>query len=329
MLDVNTLAGTVQELYRRGLAQSSTRAYDTGKRQYLQFCRAAGLTPLPVSENTLCLFVAYLSQKKLQHSTVRSYLSAVRHLQISAALPDPATSSFPRLSYVLKGLHRITKPSSRHRLPITPAILDLLYKSWSKTPVSYDARLLWAACNVGFFGFFRAGEFTSRSPSFPDDDIIAVTDVTRDPNYPPSFVCIRLRRSKTDPFSAGVDVYLGRTGHPICPVAALLAFLAVRPADPKGPLFRFLDGTTLCRDRLIREVRTVLRDHGFDHSKYHGHSFRIGAATSAAAAGIPDHAIKMLGRWDSSAYLLYVRTPPAQLAGYSAALLPSATPQSD
>ena len=67
----------------------------------------------------------------------------------------------------------------------------------------------------------------------------------------------------------------------------------------------------------------MLRDHGLDYSNYHGHSFRIGAATSAAAAGIPDHAIKMLGRWDSSAYLLYVRTPPAQLAGYSASLLPS------
>ena len=191
MLDVNTLAGMVQELYQRGLAQSSTWAYDTGKRQFLQFCQAAGLTPLPVSENTLCLFVAYLSQRKLQHSTIRSYLSAVCHLQISAALPDPATSSFPRLSYVLKGLHRITKPSSRHQLPITPAILDLLYKSWSQSPVSYDARLLWAACNVGFFGFFRAGEFTSRSLSFPDEGIIAVTDVTRDPNYPhPLFVFV-------------------------------------------------------------------------------------------------------------------------------------------
>ncbi|CAB4006783.1 Retrovirus-related Pol poly from transposon 412 [Paramuricea clavata] len=37
-------------------------------------------------------------------------------------------------------------------------------------------------------------------------------------------------------------------------------------------------------------------------------SFRIGAATSTAAAGIPDHLIQSLGRWTSQAYLRYIRT---------------------
>ena len=174
---------------------------------------------------------------------------------------------------------------------------------------------------MGFFEFLRAGEFTSRSPSAPNDDILAVSDVYRDPVYPPSLVRLRLRPSKTDPFSAGIDIYLGRTGHTICPVSALLAFLAVRPPSPRGPLFRFQDGTTLCRDRLVEEVRKTLRSQGLDPSLYNGHSFRIGTATAAAAAGIPNHAIKMLGRWESSAYQLYVRTPPAQLVGYSTSLL--------
>jgi hypothetical protein len=38
-----------------------------------------------------------------------------------------------------------------------------------------------------------------------------------------------------------------------------------------------------------------------------GHSFRIGGATILAAAGYPDHVIKLAGRWSSDAFLTYVR----------------------
>ena len=46
---------------------------------------------------------------------------------------------------------------------------------------------------------------------------------------------------------------------------------------------------------------------------YAGHSFRIGAAMTAAACGVPAEVIKTLGRWKSQAYQLYVRLPTDQL----------------
>ena len=56
-------------------------------------------------------------------------------------------------------------------------------------------------------------------------------------------------------------------------------------------------------------------------SHYSGHSFRIGAATTAARQGEAETTIKMLDRWKSSAYQLYIKTPWQQLAAISERLV--------
>ena len=67
----------------------------------------------------------------------------------------------------------------------------------------------------------------------------------------------------------------------------------------------------------MEEVRRALQGIGVDHTVYSGHSFRIGAATAAHAAGLEDSTVRMLGRWESDAVLKYVRTPPQSLAQLS------------
>ena len=149
---------------------------------------------------------------------------------------------------------------------------------------------------------------------------VTVKDVAVDDHESPSVIRIHLRRSKTDQFGRGVDVYLGSTGDELCPVAALLAYLAVRGED--GPLFRFRDRRALTREPgFVDKVRSALSILGYDASIYAGHSFRIDAATTAAEQGIEDSVIKMLGRWESSAYQLYVRTSRETLASISRRLV--------
>ena len=129
----------------------------------------------------------------------------------------------------------------------------------------------------------------------------------------PSSLRIRIKASKTDPFRQGVDIFVGRTGNELCPVAATLAYMVQRGPGP-GPLFKFQDGKPLTRQRFVARVREALTSAGVDSSAYSGHSFRSGAATTAAKCGVSDAVIKMLGRWKSSAYQLYIKTPRDQLA---------------
>ena len=56
-------------------------------------------------------------------------------------------------------------------------------------------------------------------------------------------------------------------------------------------------------------LRSILKGAGVP-GNYSSHSYRIGAATSAALAGVPDRVIKVLGRWFSDCYVRYIRTPP-------------------
>ena len=70
----------------------------------------------------------------------------------------------------------------------------------------------------------------------------------------------------------------------------------------------------------VAKVKAALQLLGLPAARYTGHSFWAGAATTAAVGGIEDSLIKTMGRWESSAYLLYYRIPQAQLQSVAAVL---------
>ena len=112
---------------------------------------------------------------------------------------------------------------------------------------------------------------------------------------------------------------MGRTDDDPCPVSALLEYLGHREGQP-GALFQWEDTIPLSKSKFIEAVREALTTAELPAKDYAGHSFRIGAATTAAAAGLQDSTIQTLGRWKSSSYQLYIRTSPQQLATVSPVL---------
>lgn len=170
-----------------------------------------------------------------------------------------------------------------------------------------------------FCGFLRSGEVVVPSQAGYDPTChLSYGDVLVDNARTPTFLEIHIKASKTDPFRKGVSVFLGVTGGELCLVAATLDYMVHR-GSLGGPFFLFADGTFLTRDRFVHAVRSVLNKIGVDSSLYAGHSFHIGAATTASQQGIPESLIKILGCWESSAYMLYIR-PHERLSAQSQVL---------
>ena len=195
----------------------------------------------------MCMFVAQLGTEGLAHQTIKCYLSAVRHYSIMAGQGDPfGPGAFPVLQYVLRGVRRAPE---QPRLPVTPQILRHLKSQWTCHAGELKYMMLWAACCVGFFGFLRAGEFTSQPrQDFEPSSSLTPEDIAVDRRHcsNPSMVCIHLKCSKTDPFRHGVDIFPDQD---LCPVA----YMAVRPAV-QGPLFIDEYGSPLTRDKLVTAV---------------------------------------------------------------------------
>ena len=78
-------------------------------------------------------------------------------------------------------------------------------------------------------------------------------------------------------------------------------------------LFSFMDGTPVSRNFFTEHLQRSFSSCGLDIQKYHSHSFRIGAVTTAASTGLSEIQIQNMVRWKSSSYKKYIRIPSLQL----------------
>ena len=132
-------------------------------------------------------------------------------------------------------------------------------------------------------------------------------------------ISLNIKCSKTDQGRVCCQVILGKTVDDLCPIMALLDYLT-RWGDKPGALFQWQDGTPLSKTQFVEAVRQALTAAHHPGQDYAGHSFRNGAATMAAMAGLKDSIIQTLGRWKSVSYQLYIRMYPHQLATLSSSL---------
>ena len=230
----------------KGIAESTNKTYQSALKRFYAFCSIFSIiSPFPVSEHILCYFSSYLARQHLSPQTIKTYLSGIRHMQITLGLPEPrAFSSLPRLRLVQSGIQRThsqrTTALPKVRLPITPAILLKMKGIWTTRAADPDIVMLWAAAVLCFFGFFRSGEITVPSLNSFDARVhLSWLDVAIDNPKDPRLLRIKLKRSKTDQLGKGVEVYVGRTGCSLCPIAAVSAYMVSRRDIDRGHFLFF------------------------------------------------------------------------------------------
>ena len=142
--------------------------------------------------------------------------------------------------------------------------------------------MLWALFTVAVYGFFRASELI---PS------LCWSTIT----FSSAQMSITLLQSKTDPFRRGLTIHLFPTSSSTCPIKTMTAYAMHIDTLSNNPVFRAGRFNPLTQKKLNRILRNLLQQGGFKHINYALHSFRIDAATTAAAVGLPPWLIKKLG----------------------------------
>ena len=318
------LNNTVASLWSSLISSGTFQVYTAGFQAYCTFLILNSITWTgnvpPVSEDFLIYFVAHcVHSLRIKLCTIKTYLCGIRYHYLRHGCPNPLEPPnggvFHRLHTVLCGAKKLQGTTRRTRLPITSDIMRhmcRLLRGGAFSP--FIDLMLETASIIAFCGFLRCSEFCITG-HFDSSRHLCLNDVSVCNNT--HNVSIHLKVSKCDPFRKGITVTLFKSHTSICPFNCVSRYLSLRRSlfdcHDLSPFFVDDCNRPLTRHMFVSYIKAVLDRLKLNSVLYNGHSFRIGAATSAAKAGVPDHLIKTLGRWSSDCYQRYIFTSQASI----------------
>lgn len=276
------LVDTVKLLLESAISGGSRQTYQRAWSLYRDFAQhflSADALTLPLSSNSVALFIAHLSAKQFAPSTISTYISALSYVYKLQGFVDPAKTFL--ILKLLSAIKSRARPDVR--LPITLPVLRHLVDALEHTASSlYHRTLFKAMFFTAFYGFLRIGEMASNTSGLGQSVlqhsdlsfVIHGGDVVAAKLTLTNFKHNRSRR----PFYIHI---LKQADSIYCPVQALLNFCTFRGTRP-GPLFTLPDGSRVTTHLFTQFFNQCLAFCGLDPSLYKPHSFRIGAASYAA-----------------------------------------------
>ena len=257
---------------------------------------------MPISISVMILFIAQLYEAKYAPTSITSILSAISYFHKVNGEDDPTKAV--AVTKLMTGARNL-KSSSDLRLPITPAVLKKLIDASYHVFISpYMGTIIRAMMVLAFKAYLRIGEMVPcmkgeyhKCLQLGDITIVEGNIVVHFKQFKHSSKqgaqTLQVKHDLVENTNISVKQYIEQ-------------FRKMR-GNVQGAFFAFPDGSPLLRREFDEALKQLLTFCGLNSQQFKGHSFRIGAATAAAARGESDAQIRAAGRWVSDAFKSYIR----------------------
>jgi hypothetical protein len=282
-----------------------------------------------------CCVLSFLAHLKINigvsGSTACNYLSGVRFMLLNSNVDVAFMDRSNAIKTTRAGMHLLHRAESKEadtkRLPLTCEMIaygkDVMYNARDV----FTSRAIGIALLIGFCCLARVSEYlrTKGKHHFRAEDVVFILTPLADseqPRYIPSMeahlysndevvgVIYTLKDAKNDTDGKGYTIPFDRNKSPDAAfdfVGDSFDFASFARPKRGSPFISSSAGEELSYDSLLKAIKNIAIHFDLDPSRCGTHSSRIGGASALSAAGIEDSIIKIMGRWQSLAFLKYIR----------------------
>ena len=312
----------VQQVLLHGYAESTLETYASGLLSYHVFCDSRNIPEdqrAPCSSDLVSSWIATLAGN-YAGTSIKNYVHGVRAWHIIHGVNwkiDKAS-----FDTMISGAERL-QPKHSHKKKRQPFTMDYITKILGDFDQTDPLDTACGGClTTSFFCAARVGELTVPTlKDFDQQKHVTKEQIRRatDRNGFETTV-IHVPSTKSSPVQ-GEDLYFSKQLGVADPDTWLRNHLSLNKPEATEHLFTYShtasNRTTrrpLTKSAFMQRIHKAARKLGLPVLQ--GHGIRIGATLEYLLRGVPFDAVRVIGRWKSDAFLLYLRKHAEIMAPY-------------
>ena len=310
-VSINYVTNVLERLQNRQTRESTTKNYLSIWRHLNKFIISLDSCENLSWEEKTALFGAFLVDRGVQSTTLKSYFSAIKHILHLDGYQWNDNKAL--LSSLVRGC-RLENDRVKVRLPIHKSLLEALLfeleRYYYDNPQPYLECMFKALFCLAYYDMLRVGELT-YSPH-----VVKACNIHVGGNK--DKILVVLYSSKTHgkeslPQKVRISAApYSKNRHAqrfFCPFKSVIRYMSIRGVylTETEQFFVYADRSPVMAFQVRTLLRTLLDNISLDSHLYDVHSFRIGCTCDLEKFGYSISQIKTMGRWKSNTVYRYLK----------------------